>query len=261
MPPPIAFRKTGEDTDDEILEALRDVFQGHPELFLSREEYKVLEGTPKMAEKFYTFVHLRNFPRQLCELCRLQYHYFLACGYVQDIVDMRVHKRDETGFAAFKRLLVEDYKLFPPEHRKSRKSATGTCRCGSKVYDKECILEGSGVDPSAEQEANVPEAGEVQEANVPEAGEAQEAIVPEVGKAQEANVPEVGEAQETGEAGRTQEKLWELPKKIQASKAVYNIQNNDNDCFYWTIRFATKLRRLQETCGCGRGKECVWRRI
>ena len=144
------------------------------------------------------------------------------------------------AFAAFEWLLVEDYELFPPEHRKSCESATGTCQCGSKVHDKECILEGSGVDPRAEQEANVPEAGEAQEANVPE-----------VCEAQEANVPEVGKAQETGEAGRTQEKLWELPKKIRASKAVYNIQNNDNDCFYWTIQFATKLQRLQEMCGCG----------
>ena len=90
VPPPIAFLKTGEDTDEEILMALRDVFQGRPELFLTREEYKVLEGTPKTSEKFYTFVHLRNFPRQLCEFFRLQYHYFLTCGYVQDIVEMRV---------------------------------------------------------------------------------------------------------------------------------------------------------------------------
>ena len=97
------------------------------------------------------------------------------------------------------------------------------------------------MDPSAEQEANVPEAGETQDANVPEAGEAQEANVPEVGEAQEANVPEVGEAQETGEAGKTQEKLWELPKNIQASKAVYNIQKNDNDCFYWKSN-------LQQNC-------------
>ena len=52
VPPHISFRKTGEDTDGEILGALRDVFQGRPELFLSREEYKVLEGTPKTAEKF-----------------------------------------------------------------------------------------------------------------------------------------------------------------------------------------------------------------
>ena len=129
--PHIAFRKRGRDTSGEALEALRDVFQGRPELFLSYEEYKVLVGTPKTAETFYTFIHLRNFPRQLCELYRLQYHYFLAFGYVQDIVDMRVHTKGQTGFAAFERLLVEDYELFPPEYRKNRKSApAGACRCG-----------------------------------------------------------------------------------------------------------------------------------
>ena len=107
--------------------------------FLSYEEYKVLLGTPKTAETFYTFVHLRNFPRQLRGLCSLQYHYFLAFGYVQDIVDMRVHTRGQTGFAAFERLLVEDYELFPPEYRKNRKSAPA----GPKTHGKVCILEGT----------------------------------------------------------------------------------------------------------------------
>ena len=317
-PPPIAFRKRGRDTNGEALEALRDVFQGRPELFLSYEEYKVLVGTPKTTETFYTFVHLRNFPRQLRELCRLQYHYFLAFGYVQDIVDMQVHTRGQTGFAAFERLFVEDYELFPPEYRKNRKSApAGACRCGSKTHGKVCILEGAagsvsgGMDLptcSAEQESveaivseewQHPAAGGTQEGQEsivpeerqqPEAGgtqEGQEAIVseerqhPEAGgtqEGQEANIseerqqPEAGGTQEDQEAnvseerhhpeaGGTQEKRWEPPKKLLANKAVWNIQNKDDDCFYWTLRTATKMRKLQEGCRCGRGKDCIWQRI
>ena len=69
-------------TSGKILKDLHALFQGRPDLFLSHEENKVLVGMPKRAETFYTFVHLQNFPRQLCKLCRLQYHYFLAFGYV-----------------------------------------------------------------------------------------------------------------------------------------------------------------------------------
>ena len=214
-PPPIAFRKRGRDTSGEILEDLHALFQGRPDLFLSHEEYKVLVGTSKTAETFYTFVHLRNFPRQLRELYRLQYHYFLAFGYVQDIAEMRVHTRDKTGFVVFERLLVEDYELFPPEYRKSRKPAlAGTCRCGSKTHGKECILEGTaggvsgGMDLptcSAEQKTGEAQATVVpEERQHPEAGGTQEgqetgeAIVPE-----ERQQPEAGgtqEGQETGEA-------------------------------------------------------------
>ena len=98
------------------------------------------------------------------------------------------------------------------------------------------------MDPSAEQEANVPEAGEAQEANVLEAGEVQEANVPEVGEAQEANVPEIGEAHETGEAGRTQENLWELPKNDpgqQSGGGCADVFEADTDKFgrttFWLL--------------------------
>ena len=241
-----------------------------------------------------------------------------------------MHTRDKTGFVVFERLLVEDYELFPPEYRKSRKSAlAGTCRCGSKTHGKQCILEGTagsvsrGMDLptcSAEQktgeahatvvpeerqhpeadgtqegqetgeaivpeERQQPEAGGTQEGQEtgevivpeerqqPEAGgtqEGQETIVPE-----ERQQPEAGgtqEGQETGEAnvpeerqhpeaGRKQEKRLELPKKLLANKAVWNIQNKDDMCLYWSIRYATKLRTLQEECRCGRGEDCVWQRI
>ena len=219
---PIAFRKRGRDTSGEALEALRDVFQGRPELFLSYEEYKVLVGTPKTAETFYTFVLLRNFPRQLRELCRLQYHYFLAFGYVQDIVDMRVYTRGQTGFAAFERLLVEDYELFPPEYRKNGKSApAGVCRYGSKTHGKVCILEGTagsvsgGMDlPTCSAEQETGEAIVSEEWQHPEAGgtqEGQESIVPEerqqpeAGGTQEGQEAIVSEERQHPEAGGTQQ--------------------------------------------------------
>ena len=165
-----------------------------------------------------------------------------------------MHTRDKTGSVVFERLLVEDYELFPPEYRKSRKPApAGTCRCGPKTHGKECILEGTaggvsgGMDLptcSAEQKTGEAHATVVpEERQHPEAGGTQEgqetgeAIVPE-----ERQQPEAGgtqEGQETGEAnvpeerqhpeaGRTQEKRWELPKKLLVNKAVWNIQSKDD---------------------------------
>ena len=103
-----------------------------------------------------------------------------------------MHTRDKTGFVVFKRLLVEDYELFPPEYRKSRKPArAGTCRCGSKTHGKECILEGTagsfsgGMDlPTCSAEQKTGGAHTPEERQHPEAGGTQEgqetgeAIVP-----------------------------------------------------------------------------------
>ena len=100
-----------------MLEMVRSAFRSRPDLFLSHEEYKVLSRVPKTAERFYSFVHMRDFPTQLRELCRLQHQYPLAFGYIQDIVEIRVHTRGSKHWSvSYERLLVEDYERFPPGH-------------------------------------------------------------------------------------------------------------------------------------------------
>ena len=115
------------------------------------------------------------------------------------------------------------------------------------------------------EERQHPESGRTQEGQ--ETGEAivwEERQQPEAGATQEgqetgeANVPE---EQQHPEAGGKQEKRWELPKRLLANKAVWNIQNKDDMCLYWSIRTATKLRTLQEECKCGRGEDCIWQQI
>ena len=123
VPAPIAFRVRGRNTSGdrrEMLEMVRSAFRSRPDLFLSHEEYKVLSRVPKTAERFYSFVNMQDFPTQLRELCRLQHHYPLAFGYIQDIVEMRVHTRDSKHWSvSYERLLVEDYERFHPKIEKT----------------------------------------------------------------------------------------------------------------------------------------------
>ena len=154
VPPPIAFRVRGRNTSGdrrEMLEMVRSAFRSRPGLFLSHEEYKVLSRVPKTAERFYSFVHMRDFPTQLRELCRLQHHYPLAFGKLQDIVELRVHTRGSKHWSvSYERLLVEDYERFPPEDRKKHKSEfADSCRCGSKTCGESVYQKGLRKAPPA----------------------------------------------------------------------------------------------------------------
>ena len=134
----------------------------------------------------------------------------------------------------YARLLVEDYEWFPPEYRKKRKSEfADSCHCGSKTCGEGCILDGAaegtsgGTDiptHSAEQETG--EANVSAERQQPEAGE-----------------DNVLEERQHPEASGT---YVELPKALLHKKTVWNIDNKDDDCFFWCIRIAEKLRYLQE---------------
>ena len=133
----------------------------------------------------------------------------------------------------YARLLVEDYEWFPPEDRKNRKSEfADSCRCGSKTCGEGCILEGAAEGASGGTDIPTHSAEqETREANVSE-----ERQQPEAG---EDNVLE--ERQHPEASG-----LRGAPKALLHKKMVWNIDNKDDDCFFWCIRIAEKLRYLQE---------------
>lgn len=269
IPPPIDFQNLEQQgTSGETLADFRLMLQIRPDLFLSHEEYKLLVET-KDAEELYTFVHLRNTPRQIRELYRFQYHYFLASGYVQDILDMRLYKSGKTGFVAFDRLLLsEGYKRFLPENPKAHISAIQrldtTCRCGSnnhRTYSKVCILERhAGDHPETVEDTSATQDIATENANACMCLLVCACGTTPPNKGIE-NMAEEPETEEDTSATQEPENLLELPKRILRTKAVWNIENKDDLCLYWSIRTATKLRKLKAECQCGRGDDCIWQRI